>query len=223
MPPRGGVLNREEWLFKFLNKWFIYSQEAQLLTKDDILDCAFSVVSQTGLKRFSLTEVAERLGVVKSALYHHFPGGKRDIITALFTREENRILEAMSNAVSSHSTTRERLIGLAKAKIELIVDLGRLYKVREEIAEELEGFLVSRRRYFLKRELDLISSVIKEGISRGELRELNATLLAVALQGALQNLSRDFVFRQSPLQEVESLIDLLFRGIGAKGFEREVR
>ncbi len=188
-----------------------------MLTRDQVLDRALKLITEEGLRRFSVSELGLRLGVVKSALYHHFPGGKAEIVREVFGREENRVLEAMEEALNSAATTRDKLCALALAKIVLVRELGRLYRIREEIADELEGFLVSRRLDFLRRERNLIASVIQEGIEKQQLRPVNAHLLAVALQGALHNLSRTYAVEGQPLrsEEVESLIDCLLEGINA--------
>ncbi len=110
---------------------------------------------------------------------------------------------------------------MAEAKIRLVRELGRLYRLREEIADELEGFLVSRRREFLQRELRVIARVIQEGVEQGELRPVNSELLALALQGALHNLSRAYAVgdRLFPPGAVEQLIEAVFNGI--RSFQQE--
>ena len=189
-----------------------------MLNSNVILDEALSLVSQMGIRRFSVSELAQRLGVVKSALYHHFPGGKWDIIRALFEREEEKVLASMESSARREATTRESLVALARAQVEAVMELGRLYKVREDIADELEGFLVSRRRAFLQRERDLIASILERGVKKGEIKEVNVELLSLALQGALHNLSRAYALRGGglPLEEISELIKILFDGIAIK-------
>ena len=188
----------------------------EMLNPSLILDEALTLVSQMGIRRFSVSELAQRLGVVKSALYHHFPGGKWDIIRALFEREEEKVLSSMEASARKETTTRESLIALAKAQIEAVMELGRLYRVREDIADELEGFLVSRRRAFLQRERALIASILEQGVKKGEIKEVNVDLLSLALQGALHNLSRAYALRGEglPLEEISELMEILFQGIG---------
>lgn len=197
-----------------------------MLSRDQVLDRALELISREGLRRFSVSELGVRLGVVKSALYHHFPGGKAEIVREVFSREEDRVLGAMEEASACATSVKERLRALARAKIQLVRKLGHLYRIREEIADELEGFLISRRRDFLQRELGLIASVIQEGVERGELRQVDAQLLAVALQGALQNLSRTYAVEGQSLkaQAVDDLIDCLFQGVQSVQFTKnEVR
>ncbi len=71
-----------------------------MLNQDQILDQALELISAVGLRRFSLSELGARLGVVKSALYHHFPGGKSQIVREVFRREEDRVLGAMEEALA---------------------------------------------------------------------------------------------------------------------------
>lgn len=192
-----------------------------MLNQDQILDQALELISAVGLRRFSLSELGARLGVVKSALYHHFPGGKSQIVREVFRREEDRVLGAMEEALAQARGAKAKLSALAEAKIRLVRELGRLYRLREEIADELEGFLVSRRREFLQRELRVIARVIQEGVEQGELRPVNSELLALALQGALHNLSRAYAVgdRLFPPGAVEQLIEAVFNGI--RSFQQE--
>lgn len=189
-----------------------------MLNPDMILDETLLLVSQVGIKRFSLSDLAQRLGVVKSALYHYFPGGKLDIITALFQREEQKVLRSMEVSARTQKTARESLVALARAQIEALMDLGKLYRVREEIADELEGFLVSRRREFLQRERELIASFLREGVERGEIKQVKVELLALAIQGSLHSLSRAYALKGGgvPVEEISELIGMLFQGIGKR-------
>ncbi len=188
------------------------------LSREFILDAAAELIAQRGVRGFSASELARGLGVVKSALYHHFPGGKAGVIDAVFSREEEKLLASMRAAGEGARGTRARLTAVGAAKVRLLTDLARLYRVREEIVEEVEGFLVARRRGYLARERRVIAEVLEDGVATGEVRAVDAELLAVALQGALQQLSWEFATARGGGGEavVGALVAALFEGIGGE-------
>ena len=186
------------------------------LTRDCILDAALELIATLGLRRFSVAELARGLGVVKSALYHHFPGGKGDLVNGVFDRVEGRLLEEGRAAAARASGTRAKLEAMARVKVAQIAALGRLYRVSEEIVDEVEGFLVARRRSFLERERAALGEVLAAGVERGEVSVRNVRLVAVALQGALQQVMRAVALEHTaPRDDAASeLIGILFEGIG---------
>jgi AcrR family transcriptional regulator len=186
------------------------------LTRDRILEEALKLVMTEGMRRASLTELARRLAVVKSALYHHFPGGKEEILGDVFAKVEQGILADAWRAVEAAHGTRARLEALARATVVHIVRLARLYPVREETADQIELYFVERRRAFLDRERAQIAAVIRDGIAAGEVREVDVELAAAALQGGLRQIVRTFALRpgRKSAPVLSRVVDLVFSGIG---------
>jgi len=188
------------------------------LTRDRILDTALNLIMSDGLRRASLAEIARRLGVVKSALYHHFPDGKAQIVDQVFEREEQGILAEARRAIAAASGTRAQLAALAGATVVHVVRLARLYPVREETADQIELYLEERRRTFLDMEREQIALVIRSGIATAEVRPLDADLAAAALQGALRQIVRTFALRPGRSAEpvLARVIDIVFDGLGGR-------
>ncbi len=190
----------------------------ETLTRERILDTALNLFMTDGLRRASLAEIARRLGVVKSALYHHFPGGKSQIVERVFEREERGILAGAERAIAAAHGTRARLAALAGSTVAHVVRLARLYPVHDEAADQIELYLEQRRRSFLDRERELIAAVIRGGVEAGEVREVDADLAAAALQGALRQIVRTFALKpgRSAAPVLQRVVDLAFDGIGWK-------
>lgn len=188
------------------------------LTRERILDAALDLIITDGLRRASLSEVARRLGVVKSALYYHFPQGKPEIVDQVFEREEQGILAEARNAITAASGTRAQLVALAVSTVVHVVRLARLYPVREETADQIELYLEERRRTFLDLERHQIAEVIRGGIAAGEVRSVDVALAAAALQGALRQIVRTFALRpgRSSAPVLTRVIDLVFDGLGVR-------
>ncbi len=187
------------------------------LSREGILEAAVETLATVGVRRFSMSEVARSLGVVKSALYHHFPGGKADLVNGVFDMVEGRLLAEGRAAARRAKGTRAKLEAMAKVKVRQISALARLYRVREEIADEVEGYLVARRRAFLEKERAALAAVLAAGVRRGEVRVRNVRLVAVVLQGALQQLLRAAALEPAAAdheEAVHELVGILFEGIG---------
>lgn len=197
----------------------MFSPDAGVMNKTQILNEALALLLQRGLKRFSVSELAERLGVVKSALYSHFPGGKSAIIEAVFVREEERVVEAMEQAVANVRGCKEKLKALVAAKLDSVVTLARLYGVSAVVTGELAQHCRTSRRKFLERERELLHQVLVEGMALGEIRQLDAGLLVAGLQAGLLEVAEKAAVEQNASAKdlAELFVDVLFSGIGEGG------
>jgi AcrR family transcriptional regulator len=66
-------------------------------TVEDLLTAARALFAADGYAATSLDAVCERAGVTKGALYHHF-SGKRQLFSAVYAREQQRLSETISAA-----------------------------------------------------------------------------------------------------------------------------
>jgi len=188
----------------------------QGLERGRILDAALGLVMARGLRRTRMAELARRLGVVPSALHYHFPGGKDELVAAVFDREESRLLSAMERAVAAARGPRGRLLALARARLGNAARLGRLYPINESIGDEIQAFVMQRRHRFLRCERRMIGRILRDAVGRAEFSGTAIDLLAAAFQGALFNVTRTFAPRPGRRSEaiLAEVVDLLFRGIG---------
>ena len=78
-------------------------------TGERILDAAAEQVEHFGVRRFTLDDVARRLGISRVTIYRYFP--KRDaLVEAVVLRELHRFLRAIDTAVEPCETLEERLV-----------------------------------------------------------------------------------------------------------------
>jgi AcrR family transcriptional regulator len=185
------------------------------LERERILDAALGLVFARGLRRTRMAELARRLGVVPSALHYHFPGGKEELISAVFDREESRLLDAMECAAAGADDAQARLLALAGARLEHAAKLGRLHVIDESIGDEIQAFVMQRRQRFLQRERQMIGRILRDAVGRGNSSEAAIDILAVAFQGALFNVTRTFALAPNSRSKavLAEVVDLLFRGI----------
>ncbi len=78
-------------------------------TSERILAAATEQVEHFGLRRFTLDDVARRMGISRVTIYRYFP--KRDsLVEAVLLREMHRFLRAIDAAVKPCGTLEEKLV-----------------------------------------------------------------------------------------------------------------
>ena len=78
-------------------------------TSERILEAASSQVEDFGLRRFTMDDVARRVGVSRVTIYRYFPQKDR-LVEAILLRELRRFLDSIDAAVAQYDTVEERLV-----------------------------------------------------------------------------------------------------------------
>jgi AcrR family transcriptional regulator len=66
--------------------------------RDQLLDSALTLISEQGYGGVTMEGVAREAGIAKTVVYDAF-GDKRELLRALFEREQTRVLSALADAV----------------------------------------------------------------------------------------------------------------------------
>jgi AcrR family transcriptional regulator len=78
-------------------------------TSERILNAAVSQAEEFGVRRFTIGDVAQRVGVSRVTVYKYFPGKDR-LIEAVLLREMRRFLREVDAAIAPYETLEERLV-----------------------------------------------------------------------------------------------------------------
>jgi AcrR family transcriptional regulator len=90
------------------------------LTRRGLLESARALFAQLGFAGTSLNAVAQRAGVTRGAINHHF-GGKIDLFTAVFVELEEELDNTVRAAAAGKSTTREAFMAACAAWLDFAV------------------------------------------------------------------------------------------------------
>jgi len=93
-----------------------------------LLDAAMQLVTAQGVRGFTLREAAREAGVSHNAPYRHFTS-RADILVALATEGQQKLLARMEAAVGKASSQRQRLEKLAVAYLEFAATETPLFRV----------------------------------------------------------------------------------------------
>ena len=84
-------------------------------TRAQIMDAFAAQLAEAGYPGISLVGVARTVGIQKPSMYHHFPGGKEEIFTAVALRFIEALGGRVQDAVAVEGALPERLVALAVA------------------------------------------------------------------------------------------------------------
>jgi len=189
---------------------------ATFLDKNRIMDAARIVFARHGYRKATLVDIVHPLGVTKTAVYHHFPGGKEEIFHALVIREENAVLADMEDAVAAQQDPPAKLRALILAKLTHFQQLRELLMVPRDIGEEVAQLYAAHETSFRASERAMIAAILSEGQRTGVFRAINTEQLAKNVQTILNRLELPLIFEDTPdtmEREIDDLLYILFHGI----------
>jgi len=135
-----------------------------------ILDVAVAAFNQYGYDATSMGVLADRLGLSKSAIYHHFPS-KDEILERALDEALSSLEGVLSEADASGGRAADRLDRVLRGAVRVLVDklpyVTLLLRVRGNT--EVERRALARRRAFDKRVTALVSEAQSEGSLRSDI------------------------------------------------------
>ncbi len=153
----------------------------------EIAEAALRIVNREGLKRLSVSRLAEELGVVPSALYRHY-ANKDALLDAVLELVGQRLAEHVEKVRREHFSSLARLGALLAQHIFFITSHQALPRIL--FSEEIIGDADRRRTRLgeiIHAHVMRIAAIIREGQQEGELRsDVPAEAAAVMFLGIVQ-------------------------------------
>jgi TetR/AcrR family transcriptional regulator len=153
----------------------------------EILHAALRAFRENGYHATTLDDIAEHLGVRKTALYHYFPD--KEAILYECHRESLGEIERMMKAARKLDTASERLAYVIREHVRIMTETLEgsplAFEVTAFSPERASEIIAARDRYerWLRR-------IIDQGIEDGEFREVDAKIAVFAVLGAINWIAR---------------------------------
>jgi AcrR family transcriptional regulator len=191
-------------------------QEPDEQVRTRLLNAAVRVFDRKGYHAASVREIADLAGVTKPALYYHF-GSKEGLLLAILTQAERQFAEAVASAATRPGTARDRITALCE-------DIYALFGKNVPVARVAHAVLLGPPdgappfdiTAFEVRFRESIEQIAAQGIASGEIRDVEARDIALAVMGILEACN---VRQMHPAFEpvgsdvVRRLIHLVFDGV----------
>jgi AcrR family transcriptional regulator len=179
-----------------------------------VLRAAIDLFNRKGYDATSIGDVAEELGVTKSAVYHHVPS-KEHLLSEALDEALDELEAAVTAAAAADGSAYDRLRGVVRHSVEVLVHhqpaVTLLLRVHGNSATEKAA--LERRRRIDARLAELVARAAEEGALR---TDLDPDLVSRLLFGMVNSLVE--WYRPSGPVDVDELADAV-TAIAFEGLE----
>lgn len=168
-----------------------------------LVDAARQCFTAYGYEATTVAAILQHAGMARGALYHYFPGGKRELFTSVF-ETINDEFHRRRDTVSEVASPLARLRAGIRVFLDLcteddfariaLIDAPRLVPGQAERGSSYE----------------LLRSQLEEAVAAGEVRQFHVEAMALALYGAVRS-AGEFVISASDREQAAATA---FRSIG---------
>lgn len=176
-------------------------------TATRILNAAHIQVMAVGVRRTTLTDVAERAGLSRMTVYRRFPdvGG---LLEGLMTRELAWILEQSLDEAAAAPHERARIVSVSVRSVALLVAHPLWLRLLDVDPELLLPYLTRRLSPFQHTVIAELTARCKAGMKEGSVREGDPVRFARAIELAARGHAMAAGAERTRRQRPESLADL---------------
>ncbi|KQS66096.1 TetR/AcrR family transcriptional regulator [Modestobacter sp. Leaf380] len=190
---------------------------------DSLLDTAVALFNERGFEATSMDALAERLGVTKSAIYHHV-SSKGELLRLALDRALDRLFAVLGEPGALQGAAIERLehvvrgsVGVLTAELPFVT---LLLRVRGN--SHVESLALHRRREFDR----LVTDLVRDAVAEGSVRpDVDPGVTSRLLFGTVNSLTE--WYRPggglSPTDLADGLVTTLFAGLRTQPRPQEHR
>lgn len=182
---------------------------------ESILDTARKMFARYGLRKTSIDEVARMSRVAKATIYNYF-GSKDRVYLEVLRREMDEIVEKISSSVGQEASPKDKLIAFVRAKFRYMRQAINILNLDREGIEKLLPTAEGIRNELFERDVDIISSILNEGVEKGVFHTNNTILTARAIAHALRGFELNWLVQESEEKidyYLNELMTILFHGL----------
>lgn len=158
-------------------------------TKTLIIDIASKLFQQKGYNGVGLSEILKECEISKGALYHHFPGGKEELLITCIQSMSETITQDIDAIFNSHPTTQEAIIAMIEKLIATIETEGSItsYTFTSMISEmgSLSEPVRDACSNLYEKIEEIYTNKLKEEGNSAETAHSAALLMTASIEGAI--------------------------------------
>lgn len=166
-------------------------EREKLWQRHQMLEAAMELFSEKGFHNVSMHEIAERAEFAIGTLYKFFKN-KEDLYRALVMEKSTEIFNALSAPLSEDGDTQAVLVNYLENRAKISAEIAPLLRLHMAIAQGLRfnvnAEVEHEHRKLHEQHIATLASVMKEGIRKKVLRELDPMTMAVALDGLARSI-----------------------------------
>lgn len=157
-------------------------------TRAELIESARRLFGSKGYAAVSLAEIVAASGVTKGALYHHFPGGKKDLMEAVYEQVEAGFTEQVTAQVMpALAADGADPLSVMEAAIDVTLDLSLDPELQQIVLIDSPSVLgwTRWREIADDHSLAVVKALLRAAREAGSIKDLPTDLLANLLMAAL--------------------------------------
>lgn len=184
-------------------------------TEARILDAAYAQVMAVGLRRTTLTDVAERAGLARMTVYRRFPD-VTSVLQALMMREFTWILDQVRDD-GTEPAERARIVAASVRGLDLLWTHELFLRLLDVDPELLLPYVTQRAGRFQDGVAEALAQWLRAGMEHGSVRRADPDRLArsmiLAMRGFALSARADWTRRgrREALDDLTAMLDGLLR------------
>lgn len=183
--------------------------------KSKIIEQSKELFEKFGYQKTTLTNIAESIGYVKSAIYYYF-SGKEEIFAALVKKEAEDFLEKLIKIVAKSELPSEQLRLYIDTRITLMENVSKRYQFLKSEFFELMPLIDANRKESDDKEILFVTNILDRAIKEEGLSIDNSSFTAKLLMQNIKGLEiQMFVTDQMQAhnENREAFIDFILFGV----------
>ena len=192
---------------------------------ESILDTAKKMFGRYGLQKTTLDEIARVARVAKATIYNYF-GSKDRVYLEVLRREANEIVEKISSSVDQEVLPGDKVAAFARAKFRYMREAINILNLDREGIEKLLPSAESIRSELFEREVNIIRSILEEGVEKSNFHLNNVSLAATAIGHGLRGFELNWLVQESEERieyYLDELMNILFYGLISESSREPVK
>ncbi|MFO0794583.1 MAG: TetR/AcrR family transcriptional regulator [Candidatus Brocadiaceae bacterium] len=157
------------------------------IRKQQIIEIIRNIISSKGIEYVTISEIANRIGTTKTAIYRHFKS-KRDILSLLIDNIEETLMEKLDSSVTSDDPIQNLKNTLfahltyarERRETSFIVIMGAM-QFSDTIIRHKISLLIQK---YLRKIGKILTNAIKQGLVR---KDIDPRIAAISFLGLIQS------------------------------------
>jgi len=190
-----------------------------MLDKDEVKEAIVSVArhifSRFGFKKTTMDEIAIASRKGKSSIYYYF-ASKEEIFQAVVEKEAEIFKQELIKATNPNDTPAQKLKTHVLVRMRSMEKLANFYSaIKDDFLGHLD-FIEKIRKKYDQEEIQMMESILVEGVKNGMFEIDDTSLAAIAIVTALKGMEIPLFWgvEEKDLESrLDHLIHILFHGV----------
>jgi AcrR family transcriptional regulator len=183
--------------------------------KEAIVNVARHIFSRFGFKKTTMDEIAIASRKGKSSIYYYF-ASKEEIFQAVVEKEAEILKQELIKATNENDSPAQKLKTHVLVRMRSMEKLANFYSaIKDEFLSHLD-FIEKIRKKYDQEEIQMMESILVEGVENGMFEIDDTSLAAVAIVTALKGMEIPLFWgvEEKDLESrLDHLIHILFHGV----------